>query len=938
MAENSQTRTARRKQKKTTKKPIWKKVLKTVLIIFLAIGIGLGALVTFWIVTAPDLDESKLTIPFSSVIYDQDKEAFANPGSEKRTKVSYDDLPQVLVDAVIATEDSRYFEHSGIDLRRIGGAVIANFKRGFGSEGASTITQQVVEKSFLSPEKKLKLKAQEAWLSLRLERKYSKEEILEMYLNKIFYGSNAYGVGEAAKVYFGKEDLNELTLPEAAILAGLPQRPTAYNPFESPDLTRGRMETVLKLMVRHGKISQADADKAKEVDIPSLLTDKQPSSKQYEAFLQQVQKEVKEKLDGADIYTDGLKVYTTLDRGVQEHVEFLLTDSDENPIPYPDDEMQAGMVVLDTKNGAIRAVGGRRNSQGKRELNYAINATFQPGSTAKPIMAYGPAIEYNKMSTYHQINDDKPYEIAGSSNPVRNWNRKYSGWMSARYALNQSLNVPALKTLEETGYSNAQKFAEGLGIKFANDQMSIRDAIGGTSTEVSPLQLAGAYRAFGNEGIYNDPYAVTKVEFPDGRIVELKPEPEEAMSDYTAYMITDMLKSAISEGTGTLANIPGLDVAGKTGTTNLEKVEGSPDSWFSGYTTNYTIAVWTGGYTNEEGQRAPMPDTKIPHALFKNTMTEISKDIETPDFKKPSSVVEVAVEKGSNPAALASDYTPSSQIVKELFVKGNEPKKTSEKFEGLDPVSGLKAKYDEDSNAIKVEWKYDTDEDVSFEISAGIDGGEVQGLSSTDDTSMEISNVDVGAEYSIQVVAVNGSNKSDPKTTKVKVPGEDDDKEDEENEDENIPAVSGLSARYKKDSSLIDVSWNYNGPPASFEVSVNGQVQTVESNGIEVSGVSPGKTYSIKVTPIGKEGANSGMKGETQSTEVSVLEEKEENVEAPDTNDGADSGNGDQSGEENGNPNNGEEVPPDNGNNGDNGDNGDNSEADENDEADQDGA
>lgn len=893
MADNSQTRTARRKQKKTKKKPIWKKILLAAIAIFLAIGIGLGALVTFWIVTAPSLDESKLTDPFSSVIYDQDKEAFANPGSEKRMKINYDDLPQVLVDAVTATEDSRFFEHSGIDLRRIGGAVVANFKRGFGAEGASTITQQVVEKSFLSPEKKLKLKAQEAWLSLRLERKYSKEEILEMYLNKIFYGSGAYGVGEAAKVYFGKEDLNELTLPEAAILAGLPQRPTAYNPFESPELTKGRMNTVLKLMVRHGKISQADADKAKSVDIPSLLTDKHPDSKKYQAFLRQVDKEVKEKLDGADIYTDGLKVYTTLDTSAQDHVEFLLTDSDENPIPYPDGEMQAGMVVLDTKNGAIRAVGGRRNSEGKKEYNYAIDATFQPGSTAKPIIAYGPAIEYNKMSTYHQINDDKPYEIAGSDKTVRNWNRKYSGWMSARYALNQSLNVPALKTLEETGYGNAQKFAEGLGIKFADDQMSIRDAIGGTKTEVSPLQMAGAYRAFGNEGIYNEPYAVTKVEFPDGRIVELKPEPKEAMSDYTAYMITDMLKSAISEGTGTLANIPGLDVAGKTGTTNLENVEGSPDSWFSGYTTNYTIAVWTGGYTDEEGHRAPMPDTKIPHALFKNTMTEISKDIETPDFKKPSSVVEAAVEKGSNPAALASDYTPSSQIVKELFVKGNEPKKKSEKFEGLDPVSGLSAKYDEDSNAIKVEWKYDSDDDVSFEVSASIDGGDMQGLSSTGDTSMEISNVDDGAEYSIQVVAVSGSNKSDPKTAKVKVPGEDDD-ENEENEEENIPSVSGLSAKYKEDGSLIDVSWNYDGPPASFEVSVNGQVQTVESNGIEVSGISPGKTYSITVTPIGKEGSNSGVKGDTQSTEVSVPKGKEEDAEPPDNNDGEDEEVGNQ--------------------------------------------
>lgn len=914
MADNGQSRTARRKQKKSKKKPIWKKILLAALITFLAIGIGVGALCTFWIVTAPNIDAAKLTDPFSSVVYDKDGEVFANLGSEKRTKVNFDELPKVLIDAVTATEDSRFFTHPGIDIKRIGGAVIANFKRGFGAEGASTLTQQVVEKSFLTPDKKLKLKVQEAWLALKLEREYSKEQILEMYLNKIYYGSGAYGVGKAAEIYFGKTDLDELTLPEAAILAGLPQRPSGYNPFKHPDLMKDRMKTVLTLMVRHGKISQEDADKALEVDITSLLTESSPDSSPYEAFLQQVRNEVSEKVDGADIYTDGLKIYTTIDTSIQDHVEFLLTDSEENPISYPDDELKAGMVVLDTKNGAIRAIGGSRNNQGIDGYNYAIRGGQQPGSTAKPIVAYGPAIEYNKMSTYQQINDDEPYKIAGTDQTIRNWNRKYSGWMTARQALSKSLNVPAVKTLEEAGYGNAKKFAQGLGINFHEDKITIGDAIGGTQTRVTPLQLAGAYRAFGNEGIYNDPYAVTKVEFPDGKTVELKPEPKEAMSDYTAYMITDMLKTAITEGTGTLANIPGLDVAGKTGTTSLEDVEGSPDSWFSGYTTNYTISIWTGGYTDEDGNRKPMPDTKIPHALFKNTMTEISKDIETADFKKPSSVVEVGVEKGSNPASLPSKYTPTSQIVKELFVKGTEPKSTSEKYDELDPVSGLQAKYDKDSNSIKVEWKYGSDEDISFEISAGIDGGQMQNLSSTEDKTMEISNVDAGAEYEIQVIAVGDSSKSDPKSTTVKVPGEDEeeDRDEEDKEDEekgNIPPVSGLSAKYDEASSIIDVSWNYNGPPASFEVSVNGQIQTVESNGIEISGATPGQTYTITVTPTGKKGANSGVKGDTQSTEINVPEAEETEGE----------------GENEGNP-----VEDPNGDNGDNGGNEENEESESN--------
>ncbi|MBD1222578.1 transglycosylase domain-containing protein [Virgibacillus halodenitrificans] len=879
MADKSQTRTARRKQKKTKKKPIWKKILVASLIFVLVIGLGVAAVGTYWIVTAPDIEASKLSDPLASQVLDKDGDVFATPGDQKRTKIEYDDLPQILVDAVTATEDARFFEHSGIDLRRIGGAVIANFTNGFGSEGASTITQQVVEKSFLSPEKKISLKVQEQWLALKLERKYSKEEILEMYLNKIFYGSNAYGVARAADVYFGKKELSELTLPEAAILAGLPQRPTAYNPFKNPELTKKRMNTVLTLMVRHNKITQEEADEARKVDIPSLLNESKPDSIKYDAFLDQVRKEVSEKLDGADIDTDGLKIHTTLDKNIQEHVEFLLKDKENSPISYPDEEMQAGMVVLDTKNGAIRSIGGNR-SEKAGGLNYAIDLNRQPGSTAKPILSYGPAIEYDKISTYHQINDDKPYD-EGVETPIRNWNRQYGGWMSARYALAQSLNVPAVKLAKETGLDNAQEFGEGLGYKFDNDQIDIRDVIGGTGTGVSPLQLAGAYRAFGNEGIYNEPYAVTKVEFPDGKVVELQPKPEAAMSDYTAYMVTDMLKSVMTEGTGKEANIPGLHVAGKTGTTNHTELEGSPDSWFSGYTTNYTISIWT-GYND---YNKTLPNTKIPHALFKNTMTEISKDKETADFEKPNSVVEVAVEKGSQPARLPSDFTPSSQIVKELFVKGTEPKKTSEKYDELDPVSDLKASYDKESNTIDVKWKYDADEKVNFEVSTSVDGGEMQSLSSTEDKTIQISEVEKGAEYTIQVVAVSSessSMKSEPVTTSVNITDEEEEEEDteEENEEEdsaeNIPAVSGLSAKYNEENSIIDVSWNYNGPPASFEVSVNGQTQSVQSNGIEISGASPGQSYTIQVTPIGQEGANKDAKGEPQSTQITVPESQNE--------------------------------------------------------------
>lgn len=864
MAEKNETRTARRKHKRKKKRSIWKPILLSILLVILAIGVAAGGIITYWIATAPSIDPSKLSDSYASIILDKDGNEVAMPGEiggEKRIRVTYDELPQVLIDAVLATEDVRFFEHPGIDVRRIGAAIIANIQHGFGSEGASTITQQVVEKSFLSPEKKMSIKVQEAWLALQLERMYSKEEILEFYLNKIFYGNHSYGVAQAAKNYFGK-DLDELTLPEAALLAGLPQRPTAYNPFENPELAQERMDTVLSLMVRHGKITEEEAKEASEVDVSSLLVESRPEPTPYDAFIEQVAIEVEEKLD-ADIHTDGLIVHTTLDTDIQDYVEDLMTIEGNSVISYPDN-MQAGMVVLDTKSGAIQAIGGRLDD-GEKHVNYALG-THQPGSTAKPIVSFGPAIEYNKISTYHQINDDAPYE-AGGSNPIRNWNRQYQGWMSARYALSQSLNVPTVKLFDEVGSENAKKFAEGIGYEFATETVDPRDAIGGTATEVSPLQLAGTYRAFGNQGIYNEPYAVSKVEFPDGKTEDLTPEAEPAMSDYTAYMVTDMLKSVLTEGTGKRANIEGLPVAGKTGTTDENK-----DSWFAGYTTNYTIAAWAGGYDGDRKVPIPSGYANIPQDLFRHTMTEISQGVETQDFVKPESVVEVKVEKGSNPPKLPSAQTPSSNITTELFVKGTEPTSRSEKFDELDPVSELNATYNEETNSIEVSWNYNSDQDVSFEVSSSVDSGSMNVLSTTEDTSFEISEVETGSTYEIQVIAVSNETNTRSEARSVSV-------STGEEEDEEIPGVSGLNASYNAEQGIIDVVWQYDGPDASFNVSVNGQTQSVESAGIEIGGVVPGTTYTISVTPVGKENEE---EGETASTEVTIPEEEQPEEEQED--------------------------------------------------------
>lgn len=845
MANESQSRTARRQQQKHTKKAdkknksLWKKILLSIGIIGLVAAIGVGTLFTYYAATAPDLDSSLLSDPASTKVYDMNGELYADLGNEKRTKISYNELPDLLIDAVLATEDVRFFDHSGIDLRRIGGAVIANFTDGFGSEGASTITQQVVKDSFLSTDKTIKRKVQEQWLAIQLDRNYSKEEILEMYLNKIYYGSGAYGVATAAKTYFGKTNLEDLTLAEAALLAGLPQRPSAYDPTVNPELAKERMDTVLNLMVRHEKITEAEAEEAKQIEIEDLLNITATQETKYQSFIQKVAEEVETKTE-ANIYTDGLEIYTTLDPNAQEEVELVLSNSEENPIQFPDDELQSGIAVVDTTSGAIRAIGGGRNRENNNGWNYAFQGDGrQAGSSIKPILDYAPAIEYLNWSTYHQINDDAPYQIAGTDAEVANWNLQYQGWMSIRYALQWSLNVPALKTLDEVGLSQAEEFAKGLGIELSEAPV-ITDGIGGGSSNVTPLEMAGAYSAFGNEGIYTEPYTVTEIVYSDGQSEKLKPEPEAAMSDATAYMITDMLKTVVDSGTGTGAKVAGLPMAGKTGTTNLENGEGSPDAWFAGYTRNYSIAIWSG--YGDDNKKA-VPDTKISQKLFKEIMGHLSEGVDTPDFDMPSSVVEIAVEKGSNPAKRPSEYTPEAQIVTELFKKGHEPSETSEKFDQLDPVSGLEANYDEASNSISVSWDYDSEQDVRFEVNAGSNN-----QTTTEEQQLEISNVERGSTYTIQVTAIDredDSNRSETKSVEIEIPEEEVEEEPEDTPtppDEEDPTQDGESEDTEEennDSGTGDDSTDDNSPENEDQNNNDNDNQNNDQNSEEGDGQQP---------------------------------------------------------------------------------------------------
>lgn len=794
MSNEHNSRTARRQKSAKngrratpTKKPksikkIVKKLFLVAVIAALAVFIGGVGLFAYYASSAPDLDEDLLKDPLTSDILDINGEVIYKFGTEKRDFVPYEEIPQLMEDAILATEDVRFYKHHGMDFYRLGGAILANFRSGFGSQGASTLTQQVIKNSFLSEEKTLKRKAQEAWLAFKLEREYSKEEIFEMYINKVLMSGRIHGFGTASTHFYGKP-LNELELHEVALLAGLPQSPNGYNPFRNPERAEKRRNIVLTLMEKHGKITKAEMDAAKAIPVTaSLLPEDQRedhTNSQYAAYIDIVLDEL-EAEGMLDILAEGVKVQTALDPNVQSAVENAI-DRDEW---YESEEMEAGMTVVDTKTGAIVAVGGGRNYSG-RDLNFASDQKRQPGSVIKPILSYGPAIEYFDWSTGQRVVDE-PYNYKGTKQPIRNVDGKYQGPITIREALYRSRNIPAVKVFEEVGTKRAGEFAESLGLPY--EKLNSSNAIGGGEYNFSTIQMAGAYAAFGNSGIYTKPHTVKKIIMRDGKTERnLTPTPTPVMKDSTAYMVTDILRDVLTESTGTgrTAHISGLDVAGKTGTTNyssdtLKKhgMKGTdvPDTWFAGYTTNYTIAVW-GGYKDYTTPIQTYDKGRfVPQNLFRTVMSEISSGQETPRFSKPSSVEEATIVYGSDPIVLASSTTPKALQRTELFVRGTVPVEIAEEeVVELNAPGNLSATFDANQNVISLQWDYETPDPeyfpdgVTFHVEVSVDGEPPQELTQTNGTNVTFSNIEFGRTYTFYVKAVSGETESAKASTSLLV-------------------------------------------------------------------------------------------------------------------------------------------------------------------------
>jgi len=584
------------------------------LTIFLTIVLIGGSIFLFYVVQAPELSETKLVATTSSKIYDNKNELIADLGAERRVNAQSNEIPTDLVNAIVSIEDHRFFNHRGIDSIRIFGAFLRNL-RSNGLQGGSTLTQQLIKLTYFSTstaDQTIARKAQEAWLAIQLERTATKQEILTYYINKVYMSNGNYGMQTAAQNYYGK-DLKDLSIPQLALLAGMPQAPNQYDPYSHPEEAQQRRNLVLSEMQRQGYLSSEQYETAINTPITDGLQSLKGSNT-YPQYLDNYLKEVIDQVEqetGYNLLTTGMDIYTNVDQDVQKKL-WDIYNTDEY-VHYPDDDFQAASTIVDVTNGKVIAQLGSRHQASNVSfgLNQAVETNRDWGSTMKPITDYAPALEYGVYDSTAYMLKDVPYNFPGTNDPVLNWDRSYYGNITLQYAIQQSRNVPAVETLNKVGLDRAKTFLNGLGIDYPS--MLYVNAISSNTTETgkqygaSSEKMAAAFAAFANGGTYYKPMYINKVVFSDGSSKEFSDPGTRAMKETTAYMMTEMMKTVLYYGTGTGAYISWLPQAGKTGTSNYTDAEienhiktdqyVAPDEMFVGYTRKYSMAVWT-GYSN----------------------------------------------------------------------------------------------------------------------------------------------------------------------------------------------------------------------------------------------------------------------------------------------------------------------------------------------------
>ena len=701
------------KKEKNKKKfgRIWYFILIFIVICAILAFIAIAGFGAYIVASAPEFDLNKLYEKEATLIYDSKDNLIATLGTEKREKITYDDMSEVLIDAIVATEDSRYFQHNGFDLARFIKASIGQVLGNSDAGGASTITMQVSKNSFTSTESAgiegIIRKFTDIYMSIfKIEKYYTKEQILEYYVNAPYLGSGTYGVEKASQVYFGKS-AKDLSLPEAAMIAGLFKGPSDYDPYNDPDAANNRKDEVLYLMKRHGYISQEEYEIAKSINIEDLIIDysNEGDVNEYQGFIDTVVQAVIDET-GNNPYNTPMIIYSTMDPDKQDVINRFYNGEFEN---FRDDYIQHAFAVIDNNNGAILAVGAGRNKTKEMSLNYATQINRHPGSTAKPIFEYGPGIEYKNWSTYTPFFDDPEASYSNGAR-IRNVNGTYSGMLSLKKCLSQSLNTCALEAFQSLEQSEISSFVLSLGITpeygaagdtYINEAHSV-----GAFNGVNPVQLASAYSAFANGGYYTKGYSYTKIIYRDtDEVFEREVTRERVMSEQTAYLITNVLLTV------TPYNIKGAGtyVASKTGTSSYDddllKSMGLSssliqDSWIISYSPDYTISAWIGYDELSKDYNVTM---NVAGTMRNRIMGYIGNEIfKSSKFTVPSGIVSSQVEFGTIPAMKPSEFTPSNLIETHYFKSGSEPTETSTRFSRLTDPSNLKTSLTE--NVLNVSW------------------------------------------------------------------------------------------------------------------------------------------------------------------------------------------------------------------------------------------
>ena len=698
----------------------WKRILKYTfwtIVILIVVGGFVGAgLFAYYASSAPKVTNSALVGTSQTKFLDKDGDVFYSTGSKRET-AKQNEIPKKMRMAVVSIEDRRFYKHHGVDPRRILGAAFANVTgSSLGLQGGSTLTQQLIKLTVFSTnssDQTFKRKAQEAWLATKLEKQYSKNQILTLYMNKVYMGNGVYGMKTAAEYYFNK-DISELTVPQMALLAGLPQSPSGYDPYSNPKGATSRRNDVLKAMANNDVISQSDATKYSQTSIKTGLTSdhdtvdsESEDAKVDDAYITSVRNKLTSL--GYDLNKDGLVVQTNLDSDVQQRAYDVANTDDY--VAWKDDLMQVGLTVTNPNNGQVMAQIGGRKQNGLQGSNRATNTNRSSGSTAKPLVDYGPAVENLSWSTNHSV-DDSAYTYPGTNTQVYDADRSYLGKITMRKALAQSRNIPAIKTLQEVGYDNSSAFLKKLGIPINSDKLVASSAIG---IDVSSEQEAAAFSAFGNGGEYYKPQYISKITDQSGAVKEFKNSSSTAMKSSTAFMLTNMMKSVITDSYAKIINTSDYAQAGKTGVTAYDDSLNMPDksasdTWFTGFTKTAAISVWTGyDEPNEEGHSLASGEQQFtPLRVYKALMDYImsgagadGSDWDMPNTVKSSTIngvkeysvvgadtssektINQAVRKSSSrstPSRSSSSAQPSSSS-EESTPSSEEPSSSSEESE-----------------------------------------------------------------------------------------------------------------------------------------------------------------------------------------------------------------------------------------------------------------